>query len=81
MLVFIKLDQKCSPELICDFFFHFFFSIAVDKSSWCFFGLVLFWSEEYWAIQRSWFARVNALCNLSRKMSREVAALSGPISE
>ena len=28
----------------------------------------------YWAIQRSWFARVNALCNLSRKMSREVAA-------
>ena len=29
---------------------------------------------EYWAIQRSWFARVNVLCNLSRKMSREVAA-------
>ena len=28
----------------------------------------------YWAIQRSWFARVNALCNLSRKKSREVAA-------
>ena len=28
----------------------------------------------YWAIQRSWFARVNALCNLSRKTSREVAA-------
>ena len=28
----------------------------------------------YWAIQRSWFARVNALCNLSRKLSREVAA-------
>ena len=27
----------------------------------------------YWAIQRSWFARVNALCNLSRKKSREVA--------
>ena len=31
-----------------------------------------------WAIQRSWFARVNALCNLSRKKSRkksrEVAA-------
>ena len=27
-----------------------------------------------WAVQRSWFARVNALCNLSRKMSREVAA-------
>ena len=26
----------------------------------------------YWAIQRSWFARVNALCNLSRKKSREV---------
>ena len=28
----------------------------------------------YWAIQRSWFARVNALCNLSRKKSREVTA-------
>ena len=27
----------------------------------------------YWVIQRSWFARVNALCNLSRKKSREVA--------
>ena len=27
-----------------------------------------------WAIQRSWFVRVNALCNLSRKKSREVAA-------
>ena len=32
----------------------------------------------YWAIQRSWFARVNALCNLSRKMSQRT---SGPISE
>ena len=39
------------------------------------------WSEyacvhvlEYWAIQRSWFARVNALCNLSCKKLREVAA-------
>ena len=31
-------------------------------------------SHFYWAIQRSWFARVNALCNLSRKKSREVAA-------
>ena len=30
--------------------------------------------RRYWAIQRSWFAKVNALCNLSRKMSREVAA-------
>ena len=29
---------------------------------------------DYWAIQRSWFARVNAFCNLSRKKSREVAA-------
>ena len=28
----------------------------------------------YWAIQRSWFARVNALCNLSRKKLQEVAA-------
>ena len=31
-------------------------------------------AQFYWAIQRSWFARVNALCNLSRKKSREVAA-------
>ena len=28
----------------------------------------------YWAVQWSWFAQVNALCNLSRKKSREVAA-------
>ena len=28
----------------------------------------------YWAVQWSWFARENALCNLSRKTSREVAA-------
>ena len=32
----------------------------------------------YWAIQRSWFARVNALCNLSRERSQRT---SGPISE
>ena len=36
------------------------------------------WSEvensavAYWAVQWSWFAWVNALCNLSRKKSREV---------
>ena len=29
--------------------------------------------KMYWAIQRSWFARVNALCNLLRKKSWEVA--------
>ena len=28
----------------------------------------------YWVIQRSWFARVNALCNLSRKKLREATA-------
>ena len=28
---------------------------------------------SYWATQRSWFARVNALCNLSYKKSQEVA--------
>ena len=28
----------------------------------------------YWAVQWSWFARVNALWNLSRKKSQEVAA-------
>ena len=26
--------------------------------------------ELYWAIRRSWFARVNALCNLSCKKSQ-----------
>ena len=31
-------------------------------------------SRLYWVVQWSWFARVNALCNLSRKKSREVAA-------
>ena len=34
----------------------------------------------YWAVQRSWFARVNALCNLSHKKSQKViAATSRPI--
>ena len=28
----------------------------------------------YWAVQWSWFARVNTLCNLSRKKSQGVAA-------
>ena len=28
----------------------------------------------HWAVQWGWFARVNVLCNLSRKKSREVAA-------
>ena len=28
----------------------------------------------YWVVQWSWFARVNALCNLSRKKSWEVSA-------
>ena len=31
-------------------------------------------SDRYWEVRWSWFARVNALCNLSRKKSREVAA-------
>ena len=42
-----------------------------------FFLFLCGWNNKlliYWAIQRSWFARVNALCNLSRKTSREVAA-------
>ena len=34
----------------------------------------------YWVVQRSWFARVNALCNLSHKKSQKVvAATSRPI--
>ena len=30
--------------------------------------------RPYWAVQWSWFARVNVLCNLSCKKSREVVA-------
>ena len=36
-------------------------------------GLTHLYPLSYWAIQRSWFARVNVLCNLSCKKSREVA--------
>ena len=32
------------------------------------------WVHGCWAVQWSWFSRVNALCNLSRKKSREVSA-------
>ena len=32
------------------------------------------YQSHYWAVQWSWFARVNALCNLSLKMSWEAAA-------
>ena len=31
-------------------------------------------ATNYWAVQWNWSARVNALCNLPRKKSREVAA-------
>ena len=31
-------------------------------------------TRPYWTIQRSWFARVNALCNLSCQKSQEIAA-------
>ena len=34
----------------------------------------------YWAVQWSWFARVNALCNLSHKVVRGHSVTSGPIS-
>ena len=38
--------------------------------------------HTYWVVQQSWFAIVNALCNLSCKKSQKViAATSGPISE
>ena len=37
-------------------------------------SLFVFSHSYYWAIQRSWFARVNAFCNLSAKKSREVTA-------
>ena len=37
----------------------------------CYFVIFL---SHYWVVQWSWFAWVNVLCNLSRKMSREVAA-------
>ena len=49
------------------------------KSSDCRLGEMLYIidcapSLIYWAVQWSWFARVNALCNLSRKKSWEFAA-------
>ena len=53
-----------------------------DAKKKCIFQLTI-WSQvhgkiafmaSYWVIQQSWFARVNALCNLSHKKSREVAA-------
>ena len=34
----------------------------------------MFFGTSYWAIRRSSFARVNALCNLSRRKSQKVAA-------
>ena len=41
-------------------------------------SLTIMWQHcstcPYWAVQWSWFARVNALCNLLRKKSRDVAA-------
>ena len=42
---------------------------------WLVISSVLFCS--YWAIQQSWFARVNVLCNLLRKKSRGHSALPG----
>ena len=50
------------------------FQVQVSRST----KAVLGWGERtwgiYWVVQWSWFAQVNALCNLSRKKSREVAA-------
>ena len=40
------------------------------------------WSRsEYWTIQRSWFARVNALCNLRARSRERSQSTSGPIFE
>ena len=47
-----------------------------NRQVWFYLLLSVIKAECYWAIQRSWFARVNALCNISRKKSREVAAHS-----
>ena len=55
-------------------------NLCMSACEWCvlagFFVFVFFTKRFafYWPIRRSWFARVNALCNLSRKRSREVAA-------
>ena len=46
--------------------------VVVELVIYKYYGLSRFF--VYWAIQRNWLVRVNALCNLSRKMSREVAA-------
>ena len=44
-------------------FFSFFFPLFILASP-----------PQYWAVQWSWFAQVNALCNLSCKQSWEVTA-------
>ena len=48
-------------------------SVAVSRCGFLAYVSVDISYSFYRAIQRSWFARVNALCNLSRKKSREVA--------
>ena len=58
--------------------------IFISVLVYCKFGVVLLYfytvlcvtsvfSPCYWAVQWSWFTRVNALCNLSRKKLREDA--------
>ena len=47
---------------------------SVLKATWLKRGLKNTISFYYWVVQWIWFARVNALCNLSRKKSREVTA-------
>ena len=55
-----------------------FTPVTARQSAAVVFGACLGFS----AIQRSWFARVNALCNFSRKKARKVAAAtSGPVFE
>ena len=60
--------DNCPPELSR--------RLKTEVSSW---GHV---NAAYWAVQRSWFARMNALRNLSSKKSKNVAAAtSGLVSE
>ena len=35
------------------------------------------WPSKFWAVQWSWFARVNALCNLSQEVARGRTSLPG----
>ena len=84
-----SIKQWTKDLLLADIYFSIerhFWSLQLFWQKWLAFCMYNLWphyihhttlhytTQHYWAVQWSWFARVNALCNLSRKKSREVAA-------